>query len=298
MTCEKIMSHNHSHDEIGNIKVAFFLNLSFTLLEIFGGLWTNSLAILSDAIHDLGDSVSLGLAWYFERLSEKGENGKYSYGYRRFSLLGAFINTTILIIGSLFILSEAIPRLLKPQGVNAPGMVLFAIVGILVNGLAVLRLRKGKSMNAKVVAWHLVEDVLGWAAVLIISVILVFFDLPILDPVLSILIAVFILFKVVGNLRKTVELFLQAVPDDKMFESVNINLSQIENVRSIHHTHIWTLDGAHHVLTTHVVVQEDLGKDQVMCIKADIRNVLRDYDFSHITVEIEYGDSDCMMAGI
>ena len=298
MTCEKIMSHNHSHDEIGNIKVAFFLNLSFTLLEIFGGLWTNSLAILSDAIHDLGDSVSLGLAWYFERLSEKGENGKYSYGYRRFSLLGAFINTTILIIGSLFILSEAIPRLLKPQGVNAPGMVLFAIVGILVNGLAVLRLRKGKSMNAKVVAWHLVEDVLGWAAVLIISVILVFFDLPILDPVLSILIAVFILFKVVGNLRKTVELFLQAVPDDKMFESVNRNLSQIENVRSIHHTHIWTLDGAHHVLTTHVVVQEDLGKDQVMCIKADIRNVLRDYDFSHITVEIEYGDSDCMMAGI
>jgi cobalt-zinc-cadmium efflux system protein len=292
------MSHNHSHEEIGNIKVAFFLNLSFTLLEIIGGLWTNSLAILSDAIHDLGDSASLGLAWYFERLSEKEENGKFSYGYRRFSLLGAFINITILIIGSLVILSEAIPRLLNPQNVNAPGMIVFAIVGILVNGLAVLRLRKGRSMNARVVTWHLVEDVLGWFAVLIVSVILVFYNLPILDPVLSILITALILYKVIGNLRKTVELFLQAVPDDRMFDDINRNLSEIENVESIHHTHIWTLDGAHHVLTTHVVVQDDLGKEQVMCVKTDIRNVLCEYDFSHITVEIEYGDSDCMMAEI
>jgi cobalt-zinc-cadmium efflux system protein len=292
------MTHNHKHNEAGNISVAFFLNLGFTFLEIVGGFWTNSLAILSDAVHDLGDSISLGLAWYFERLSEKEGDRKFSYGYRRFSLLGAFINTVILITGSIFILSEAIPRLVNPKNVNVPGMILFAIIGVLVNGLAVLRLRGGISLNSRVVAWHLIEDVLGWIAVLIVSVILLFLDLPILDPILSILITVFILYKVIGNLKKTIELFLQAVPESMKLDEINQRLEEIENVNSVHHTHIWTLDGVHHVLTTHVVVQEKIDKEQVLCIKADIRNILRNYDFSHITVEIEYGDSDCMMAVI
>ena len=153
-------------------------------------------------------------------------------------------------------------------------------------------------MNAQVVSWHLIEDVLGWLAVLIVSIIMIFTDLPILDPILSILIAIFILIKVIGNLKRTVELFLQAVPDSMKLDEINQELEGIRNVRSIHHTHIWTLDGLHHVLTTHVVVPDETSKEQVMSIKAEMRDMLSEYDISHITVEIEYGDTDCIMSGL
>lgn len=205
-------AHDHSHQTTNNIRLAFILNLSFTVLEIFGGLWTNSLAILSDAIHDLGDSLSLGLAWFLERYAEKGEDQRFSYGYRRFSLLGALINAVILIVGSLFIISRAIPRLVEPEHTDAQGMILFAIIGILVNGLAVFRLRSSKSMNARVVAWHLLEDVLAWIAVLIVGIALLFTDNHLLDPILSILIAIYVLYNVIRKLRETVGLFLQSVP--------------------------------------------------------------------------------------
>ncbi|NIS81571.1 MAG: cation diffusion facilitator family transporter [Anaerolineales bacterium] len=290
------MRHSHTHDSAGSIRTAFFLNLAFTVVEIFGGLWTNSLAILSDSIHDLGDSIALGLAWYLEREAQKEDDERFSYGYRRFSLLGALINTVILVLGSLIILSEAVPRLIAPEPSNAPGMVLFAVLGILVNGAAVIRLRAGDALNVRVVAWHLLEDVLGWVAVLIVSVILLFWNIQILDPILSILITLYVLFNVLRNLRKTLALFLQAVPESIEIDKLEERLALIENVHSIHHTHAWSLDGFHHVLTTHVVVEEGTRIEQVLCVKEDIRNLVRDYGFSHITIDIEYGSSDCMMA--
>lgn len=290
-------SEAHHHNTSENIRTAFFLNLGFTLFEIVGALWTNSLAILSDAVHDLGDSFSLGMAWYLERYAQKGEDQRFSYGYRRFSLLGALINSIILILGSFFVLAQAVPRLIEPEGVNARGMVLFAIVGILVNGLAVFRLRGSKSMNARVVAWHLLEDVLGWVAVLIVGLVLIFFDFPRLDPILSVLIALYILYNVIRNLRQTIGLFLQAVPESVEIVQIKDKLRKVEHVLSTHHTHIWSLDGEHHVLTTHVVLDEAISKDDVLCVRADIKETLAAYDFSHITVEIEFGDDDCAMAG-
>jgi len=188
--------HNHHHHTTENIKVAFFLNLSFTVIELVGGLLTNSMAILSDALHDLGDSVSLGLAWYFQRIAQKKSDLSYSYGYKRFSLLGAFINSLILSVGSIFILVEAIPRLFDPKQPDASGMIILAIIGVIVNGFAVLRLKKGKSINEKVVSLHLLEDVLGWLAVLIGSIVMYFFNLPVIDSLLSIGIAIFILLNV------------------------------------------------------------------------------------------------------
>lgn len=160
---------DHQHQKTGNIKVAFFLNLSFTILEIVGGIWTNSMVILSDALHDLGDSFSLGIAWYLEKYAQKGSDHKFSYGYARFSLAGAFLNSLILIVGSGFILSQSLSRILQPEPVNPQGMLLFAILGIVFNGLAVIRLKKGTSINERVVSWHLLEDVLGWVVVLLIA---------------------------------------------------------------------------------------------------------------------------------
>ena len=290
------MSHDHSHDSTGDLRLAFFLNLSFTIIEIAGGIWTNSLAILSDAIHDLGDSLSLGMAWYLETYARKDKDKKYSYGYRRYSLLSALINTVVLIVGSVFILSRAVGRLFNPEAVDAKGMILFAVLGIIVNGLAMLRLRGGKSLNAQVVAWHLIEDVLGWVAVLIMSIVLLFTDLYILDPIFSILITGFVLYNVIKNLRKTLALFLQAVPENMDLEMIENRLLAIDNVCSSHHTHIWSMDGEHHVLTTHLVVEEDTSQDEVLCIKEDINQLSKEMDFLHTTVEIEYGDEKCSMA--
>jgi cobalt-zinc-cadmium efflux system protein len=237
-------SHTHHHESTssGNLRLAFFLNLAFTILEIVGGLWTNSLAILSDAVHDLGDSLSLGLAWYLDRYSHRDRDERFSYGYRRFSLLGALINTVVLLAGSVVILSQAIPRLMDPQEPFAPGMVLIAIVGIVVNGTAVLKLRSEASLNARVVALHLLEDVLGWVAVLAVAITLVFFDLYFLDPLLSIGISIYIVINVAKNLRETLGLFLQAVPGGVNIGQLETELAAVEHVCSVHHTHVWSLD--------------------------------------------------------
>lgn len=211
------MSHHHHHHvdtSTGKIKTAFFLNFVFTIIEIIGGLLTNSMAILSDALHDLGDSLSLGLAWFLQKFSKKGTSESFSFGYRRFSLLAALINSIVLIVGSVFIITEAVPRLFNPPEPHAGGMLAVAVLGIIINGAAVFRLRGGDSMNQKVLSWHLLEDVLGWAAVLFVSILMLFFDLPVLDPLASIGITIFILYNVIKNLVQTMKLFLEAVPAD------------------------------------------------------------------------------------
>jgi cobalt-zinc-cadmium efflux system protein len=289
------MNHDSRNDDSTNIKTAFFLNLAFTILEIFGGLWTNSLAILSDAIHDLGDSLSLGLAWFLGNYAQRERDRRYSYGYRRFSLLGALVNTLVLLAGSILVLSQAVPRLINPQHSNAQGMLIFAVVGILVNGAAVLRLRGSQSMNARVVAWHLLEDVFGWIAVLIVAIVLLFADIHILDPILSILITLYILYNVLKNLRETLSLFLQRIPQNLDLAEIEDRIANIDRVKSTHHTHIWSLDGEHHVLTTHVVVSDSLSKEQASSVKQEVKQILQPYQLSHLTVEIEYGEADCGM---
>lgn len=287
--------HTHSHPTPNNIRMAFFLNLGFTILEIVGGFLTNSVAILSDALHDLGDSLSLGLAWYLDNFSRKKRTKKFSYGYRRFSLLGALINAVVLIVGSLFILSEAMPRIISPEHSNAQGMIAFAIIGVLVNGFAAFRMKDDHSMNAQVVAWHLLEDVLGWVAVLIVGITLLFTDIHILDPILSVLITLYVLYNVIGNLRKTLDLFLQASPPDINIDEIEKQFLQIEQVNSVHHTHVWTLDGEHHVLSTHLVIDNAASKTEIMDIKSRSKKIIEPMNIEHITVEIEFEDEDCEM---
>lgn len=287
--------HNHNHDSTSNIKLAFLLNFGFTILEIIGGILTNSVAIISDAVHDLGDSLSLGLAWFFNSYSEKGYNTRYTYGYRRYSLLSALINTIVLIIGSFFVLWNAIPRLFSPQTVNAKGMIGFAVVGVLVNGLAAFKTKGGASLNEKVVSWHLLEDVLGWVAVLIVGVIMLFKDIPILDPILSIGITIYILINVYSNFKKTILLFLQAVPEEVNIEKIVSQFKSIDGVVDTHHNHVWSLDSEHHVLSTHIKVSKDSSIDEIFTIKKQARSGLKDLGIEHITIEIELENEDCSM---
>lgn len=288
-------NHTHQHSDVKNIKVAFFLNLAFTLLEIVGGFFTNSIAILSDAVHDLGDSLSLGLAWYFQKMAKKGSSATFSYGYKRFSLLGAIINSIVLTVGSIFILSAAIPRLFNPETTHAQGMFLLAIVGILVNGAAVFRLKKGNSINEKVVSLHLLEDVLGWTAILIGSVIMYFFDLPIIDPILSVVISIYVLSNVYKNLRQSLRIILQGIPDEMNITEISDFLKQNPAIENVHDLHIWSIDGNYNVLTIHIVLKNSLLLDKLVDIKNEIRDSLTQKGIHHATIEFETIDENCSM---
>ena len=291
------MSHHHSHDHSStkNLKVAFFLNLGFSILEIFGGLYVNSVAIVSDAIHDIGDSLSLGTAWYLDIKSKKNADKKYSYGYGRFSLLGALINSLVLITGSVFVIYEAIQRLITPESSDAAGMILFAILGIVINGYAAWKLSGGKSLNEKVISWHLLEDVLGWVAVLLVAIILQFKDIQYLDPALSLLITAYILWGVFGRLKETLNVFLQEVPKGIVIKDIESDLLKINHVHSLHHTHVWSLEGENHVFTTHLKLYEIKDLCELTKIKEAAKEVLNKYNFEHCTIEIELDEEKCML---
>lgn len=287
------MGHDHHHHSTKNIKIAFWLNFTFTIIEIIGGFYTNSIAILSDALHDLGDTMALGVAWFLDGFSKKKRDNRYSYGYGRFSVLAAFINGLILMIGSVFILYEAIPRLLNPVQPNATGMIWLALGGVFFNGIAVLRLRSGTSQNEKVVTWHLLEDVLGWVAVLIASVVMKFWSTPILDPLLSILFTLFIFYNVFKNFIGTTRIFLQAKPENINEKGLVEAALKLPRIKSIHDTHLWTIDGDKVVFTLHVVVEKSLVAEDIIEVKKAIRQLGRGHFIDHITVEVEYENEDC-----
>lgn len=295
------MSHHHEHNhhdhhhhsDVKNIKIAFLLNLFFTIVEIVGGFMTNSIAILSDAIHDLGDCLSLGLAWYFQKVAKKGSDTSYSYGYKRFSLLGAIINSVVLITGSVLILTVAIPRIIHPVAANTSGMFFLAILGILVNGAAVFRLKKGNSINEKVVSLHLLEDVLGWLAILIGSVIMHFWNVPILDPIMSVCIACFVLYNVITNIGKSLRIILQGIPNELDIKAISEHLQQFAGVSNVHDLHVWSVDGNYNVLTVHIVLNSIPEMDKLAELKAEIRESLQEKGIQHATIEFETTDEKC-----
>ena len=292
------MGHHHNHDHSKDMPSnrlgwAFLLNFVFTIIEFIGGFLTNSTAILADAVHDLGDSLSLGLAWILNKLGKKQANQHFTYGYKRLNLAGAFINAVVLIAGSAWVLVEAIPRLWNPQMPIADGMIALAVVGITVNGFAAYKLSEGKTLNERVINWHLLEDVLGWVTVLIVGIVLLFVDWPILDPILSIGFTLFILVNVLRNLWATLKLFIQATPDKKTYRQVADALLELPHVADLHHLHFWSLDGEEHVLTVHLVLTKNLDIEARSDLKQRIDNVLAPYALSHTTVELEDPDEAC-----
>lgn len=282
------IAHEHAvqHDS-KNLRFAFFLNLAFTIVEIIGGFMTNSVAVLSDAVHDLGDSLSLGLAWYFQEYSKKSPDRKFSYGYGRFSVLGALINAVVLTGGSVFLLLEAIPRLLNPEQPDTIGMIWLAVLGIGVNGFAALRLRKGTSMNEEVIALHLMEDVLGWVAVLIASIVMHYYDMPWLDPALSICISLFILFNVIKKVRKAFRIILQGTPEGINVEEITAFTKSIDGVVDVHDCHVWSIDGEYNVMTIDVVCQSNANLKDLELIKKEIRSYTSGKSIEHVTIEFD-----------
>ena len=283
--------HDHAHDQTtSNIKLAFLINLAFSVIELVGGILTNSIAIMSDALHDFGDSVSLGLSWLFQKKAKKGATAKFSYGFRRLSVISATVNSLVLAVGSTIILTESVKRLFSPSDVDAHGMLILAIIGIAANGFAFFRTKGGKNINQKTVSLHLLEDVMGWLAVLVASIVMIFFDLPILDPLLSIGISVFIIINIIKNIRRIVNITLEGTPDGLDISGVKKALNGIKGVNSLHDLHIWSLDGEAHILTVHLVVPK-CDTVNYQKIHTEARKVLKEFGIIHSTIEIDQTDT-------
>ena len=283
--------HNHSHENNAtkNISFAFFLNLFFVVVEVIGGLFTNSIAILSDALHDFGDCLSLAVAWAFQKKATQKRNHKYTYGYRRFSLLGSIFLSGVLVVSSAFVLFEAGKRIFEPQEVNAHGMLWIAVVGVIINGVAALRMKKGSSLNERAVYLHIMEDVLGWVAVLIAGIVMMFVSVPVLDSILSIVISLWVLANVYRNMRDTFRIMLQATPEDINLDELQKKLLVADDVISIHDFHLWTMDGESHIMTLHVV-SNTTNTEQ---LKHNILEIAKPFHIDHVTIEIEKPGTDC-----
>ena len=281
----RIDTHHHHKKAGENLAFVFFMNLAFNIIVIVGGLATNSMAILADCIHDLADTISIALAWAMEYVAQKDSTDKYSYGYQRFSILGAVIISVFVIIMALIILQEAIPRLFAPESVDAEGMLLVAVVGLIFKTVSVYRLHKGETFNEKAILFHQLGDVFEWVAILILSLVLMFWkDAPYLDPFVSIGIALWLIFNLGRNLYKSLEVLLQKTPDNFDVNEFKTQILAIEGVNGIKDFHIWSLDGIDSVMTLKINVDLENNADE---IKKEIYNISGKYHVVDITVEFE-----------
>lgn len=269
-----------------NILIAFILNFLFAILEFIGGTLTNSVAIISDSIHDMGDSLSIGISYFLEKKSKRKPDEKYTYGYVRYSVIGSLITTSILLIGSLLVMYNAIKRLFNPVEINYNGMIIFAIIGVVVNFIAAYFTREGDSLNQKSVNLHMLDDVFTWLVVLIGAIVMKFTDISILDSILSILVALFILVNALKNFKKIIDLFLEKIPNNISLEKLKSDLLQIEGIKDVHHIHIWSIDGYHNYATMHIV-SDDVN------VKKIVREELKEYGINHVTIELEDENEVC-----
>ena len=281
----RVDTHHHHKKAGENLAFVFFMNLTFNIIVIIGALLTNSMAILSDFIHDLSDTISIAVAWFLERVSQRESSDNYSYGYQRFSILGAVITSVFVIFMAFVILSEAIPRLFAPEGVDAGGMMIISIIGLLFKSLSVYRLHKGETFNEKAIFFHQLGDIFEWVAILILSVVLMFWKgASYLDPFVSIGIAIWLIFNLGRNLIKSLQVLLQKTPDHFDVEEFKTSINAIEGVDAIDDFHVWSLDGIDSVLTLKVSISNWESQEE---IKKEIYAIASKYHIVDVTIEFE-----------
>ena len=264
--------------------LAFFLNLSYAIVEFIAGGVFGSSAVLADSVHDLGDAIAIGVSAFLETISNREEDSHYTLGYKRFSLLGALVTAVILMTGSVLVILENITKLFHPQPVNDEGILWLGIIAVSINVLASLVVRKGKTKNESILSLHFLEDTLGWVAVILMAIVLRFTDWYILDPLLSLVISFFILSKAIPRFWSTLKIFLDAVPEGVDIKQVKSDLEQLDHVASINQLNLWTMDGLEKNAIVHVCLKEI---EQMEVCKEAIRAMLKDYGFQNITIEVD-----------
>ncbi len=271
-----------------NILIAFILNLGFSVFEFIGGIFTGSVAIISDAVHDVGDAASIGISYFLEKKSKKSPDENYTYGYGRYSVVGSFITTVILLLGSVAVIYNAVLRIINPVEINYNGMIVFAVVGVAVNLLAAFFTREGDSLNQKAVNLHMLEDVLGWVVVLVGAVVMRFTDFALLDAVMSIGVSLFILVSAAGNLKEALTLFLEKAPCGVSVAEIKASVLGVDGVQDVHHIHIWSMDGQNNFATMHIVTGFE-----ARVIKENVRRELKKLGIGHVTLELEAEGEAC-----
>ena len=264
--------------------LAFFLNLSYAIVEFIAGGVFGSSAVLADSVHDLGDAIAIGVSAFLETISNREEDSHYTLGYKRFSLLGALVTAVILMTGSVLVILGNITKLFHPQPVNDEGILWLGIIAVSINVLASLVVRKGKTKNESILSLHFLEDTLGWVAVILMAIVLRFTDWYILDPLLSLVISIFILSKAIPRFWSTLKIFLDAVPEGVDIKQVKSDLEQLDHVTSINQLNLWTMDGLEKNAIVHVCLKEI---EQMELCKESIRSKLKDCGFQNITIEID-----------
>ena len=286
--------HGHEHHHASKwIWTAFILNLLFAVIEFVWWTITNSIAIVSDSIHDLWDSLAIWLAYIFEKISKKKANEKYNYWYARFSILWALITVVILITWSIFIIKNAIERFSDPKEVNSIWMLILAVIGLTINWFAAYKTAKWSWLNEKAISLHLLEDVLWWAAVLIWAILIYFFHWNFIDSILSICICIFIFYNACVLLKWIIDIFLEKTPKDISYEKLISHVKNLSWIKDAHHMHVWTLDGEKNYLTIHALIDKKLSTDDIMKLKKDIKSELKKQWIHHSVIEFEREDEHC-----
>ena len=264
--------------------IAFFLNLSYAIVEFIAGGIFGSSAVLADSVHDLGDAIAIGISAFLETISNREEDRQYTLGYKRFSLLGALVTAVILITGSILVILENIAKIFHPQSVNDEGIFWLGIIAITINVLASLVIRKGQTKNESILSLHFLEDTLGWVAVILMAIVLRFTDWYILDPLLSLVISFFILSKALPRFWRTLKIFLDAVPEGVDIQKIKTDLAELDHVASINQLNLWTMDGLEKNAIVHVCLKE---MEHMETCKESIRIFLKDCGFQNITIEVD-----------
>lgn len=271
-----------------NILIAFLLNLSFSIFEFFGGIFTGSVAISSDALHDLGDALSIGLSYILEKISKKKANKKYTYGYIKYSIIGSIITTTILLVGGVLVIYNSVIRIFNPMSINYNGMLIFALIGVIVNIVASYYTKDGDSLNQKSVNLHMLEDVLGWIVVLVASIIMKYTNINIIDPILSIIVSLYIVYNAQKNMKEVLNIFLEKTPKNIDIDQVEEKVLKVKGVLGIHHIHARSIDGYTNFATLHVIVKKYNSN-----IKHEVKEELEKLGICHSTIELEEENEKC-----
>lgn len=269
--------------------VAFFLNLSYAIVEFIAGGIFGSSAVLADSVHDLGDAIAIGISAFLETISNREEDRQYTLGYKRFSLLGALVTAVILITGSILVILENITKLFNPQPVNDEGILWLGVIAVSINVLASLVVRKGKTKNESILSLHFLEDTLGWLAVILMAIILRFTDWYILDSLLSLVISIFILTKAIPRFWSALKIFLDAVPEGVETGDLEKDLEALINVKSVNQLSIWSMDGLENNAIIHLCLED---WEQMIVTKNQVRQLLEERGIQNITIEVDASESN------
>ena len=283
--CYNLTMTKHRPKTEQNILIVLILNVLFAAIEFIGGIFTNSIAILTDAIHDSGDAISIAVSYILERKSKRRPDRKHTFGYKRYSTLGALITTVVLMVSATIMVIAAIQRIVNPSYVSFDGMLIFAIIGVVINGIAMFVTRKKGSTNQKAVNLHMLDDMLGWVVVLIGTIIMEFTGWSIIDPLMSIGVSIFVIVSAIQNLSTVMTIFLDKVPEGITLVDIETEILAVKGVKKINHIHLWAADERHCYAMLHATMVPGTDIDSA---KSAIKTILRHHNVSQCVVELDY----------